>query len=67
MLGQLFRLDAQVWILPFVSLFLNAIFGSLGFIDNVTIFFIQYWVSNLGMLAHFASMSLIFSEIFRVR
>ena len=56
-----------VWGVPFISVFLYLTFGSDFFlfrlVDEVSIFMIQYWVSNVGFIAHWLAISAIFTAI----
>ena len=60
-------LNMIVYSAPFTFIFLYLTFGSdfflLKLVDEVSIFLIQYWVSNFALIAHWSSISTIFGVI----
>ena len=67
MRAYLNNMNVIVWGVPFISVFLYLTFGSDFFlfrwVDEVSVFMIQYWVSNVGFIAHLLAISAIFSAI----
>ena len=65
--NYLWGLNVVVWGVPFISVFLYLTFGSDFFlfrlVDEVSVFMIQYWVSNVGFIAHLLTISAIFSAV----
>ena len=63
-------LSWTVWLFPFTFVFLYLTFGSdfilFRLVDDVTIFMIQYWVSNVAFIAHWSAISAIFSAVVAV-
>ena len=60
-------LNVLVWGVPFTFVSLYLTFGSDGFlfkfVDEMSIFFIQYWVSNVGLFVHWLEISALFTAI----
>ena len=64
MRAYLNNMNVIVWGVPFISVFLYLTFGSDFFlfrwVDEVSVLMIQYWVSNVGFIAHLLAISAIF-------